>query len=155
MSILGGIKLIRTIKKEDKEIFYKLTELFYASEAVLQPIPKKHHVDAFEEMIRSDDYLQGYIFEINEKPVGYAITSKMYSQEAGGMTLWIDELFILKEYRSKGLGKQFFRYLKNNLASSVKRLRLEVEKDNEIAIKLYEKMGFHKLQYEQMYLEID
>ncbi|NLY80961.1 MAG: GNAT family N-acetyltransferase [Lysinibacillus sp.] len=145
--------MIRKIKNEDAEIFFDMAEQFYASDAVLHPIPKKHHIDAFNEMMRSSDYIEGYIFEYEEKPVGYAITSKMYSQEAGGFTLWIDEIFILEEFRSKGLGKEFFNYLKTNLDSSIARLRLEVEEENERAKKFYQNMGFSKLEYSQMFLD--
>lgn len=145
--------MIRKIKNEDAAIFFDMAEQFYASDAVLHPIPKKHHIDAFNEMMRSNDYIEGYIFEYEEKPVGYAITSKMYSQEAGGFTLWIDEIFILEEFRSKGLGKEFFNYLKTNLDSSIARLRLEVEEENERAKKFYQNMGFSKLEYSQMFLD--
>lgn len=146
--------MIRKIQKSDEQIFYKMAEMFYASDAVLHPIPKEHHANAFMEMMLSDQYIEGYIFEYEGEPAGYAITSKMYSQEAGGITLWIDELFVLKEFRSKGLGKQFFQYLKNSLSPTITRLRLEVEEENEGAVKLYEKLGFSKLEYNQMYLEV-
>lgn len=145
--------MIRKIRQEDETIFTHMAELFYASEAVLHPIPKKHHIDTFKELMRSNVYIEGYIFEFNEKPAGYAITSKMFSQEAGGITLWIDELFVMEEYRSKGLGKEFFNYLKTTLDPSIVRLRLEVERENQGAIKLYQKMGFSKLDYEQMFLD--
>lgn len=145
---------IRKITKEDEEIFYYMAELFYSSEAVLHPIPKKHHIDTFKELMRSNTYLECFIFEYNEKIAGYALTSKMYSQEAGGITLWIDELFVLEPYRSKGIGKAFFNYLKETLDPSITRLRLEVEEDNERAKKLYKMMDFSKLEYEQMFLDI-
>lgn len=146
--------MIRKIQKEDEQIFYQMAEMFYSSDAVLHPIPKKHHEDAFCEMMRSEQYIEGYIFEYEGKPAGYAITSKMYSQEAGGIALWVDELFVLEEYRSKGLGKEFFHHLKENLPSTVKRLRLEVEEENDRAVKLYENLGFSKLEYDQMYFEV-
>jgi GNAT superfamily N-acetyltransferase len=40
-------------------------------------------------------------------------------QEAGGITLWIDEVYIMDEYRSKGLGKKFFKYLQSLLDISI------------------------------------
>ncbi len=143
--------MIRKMKKEDAEVFFSMTELFYASDAVMQPIPQEYHIDTFNEIMHSNIYLDGYIFEFEDKPVGYAITTKTFSHEAGGITLWIDELYVLQEYRSKGLGKEFFKYLKTTLDTSIVRLRLEVEADNDGAIKLYENMGFEKLEYDQMF----
>lgn len=145
--------MIRKMKKEDKEVFLNMTEMFYASDAVLHPIPQKHHKDTFNEIMRSNVYLEGYIFEFNDKPVGYAITAKTYSQEAGGITLWIDELYVLKEYRSNGLGKEFFNYLKTTMDSSIVRLRLEVEPDNKRVIGFYQRIGFSELKYGQMFVD--
>lgn len=146
--------MIRIMKKEDAEIFFNMAKLFYASDVVLHPIPEKHHIDTFDEIMRSNLYLEGYIFEYKDKPVGYAITTKTFSHEAGGITLWIDEIYVLKGYRSKGLGREFFDFLKATLDTSIVRLRLEVESDNERAIKLYKTMGFKKLEYKQMFKDM-
>lgn len=142
--------MIRKMKNEDEEIFYKMTDLFYASDAVIHQISQKSHVDTFNEIMRSNVYLEGYIFEFEGEPVGYAITTKTFSHEAGGITLWIDEIYVGEGYRSKGLGKEFFNLLKETLDISIVRLRLEVESGNERAKKLYEDMGFEKLEYDQM-----
>lgn len=147
--------MIRKMIKDDAEIFYSMTEKFYASDAVLHSIPSKHHIDAFNEIMRSDTYLEGFIFEFEDKPVGYALIAKMYSHEAGGITLWIDEIYVLDEFRSKGLGREFFKHLNSRPGSPVVRLRLEVEPYNEKAIKLYKEMGFDLLEYQQMYKDID
>ena len=145
--------MIRRMKKEDVDVFFSMTELFYASDAVLHPIPQKYHIDTFNEIMRSNVYLEGYIFELNEKPAGYAITTKTYSHEAGGITLWIDEIYVLEEYRSKGIGKEFINYLKTILDTSIVRFRLEVEPENERANKFYRKMGFTELKYDQMFVD--
>ena len=143
--------MIRKMRKEDAGAFLNMTELFYASKAVSNPIPRENHINTFNEIIRSNDYIEGYIFEYEDKPVGYVITTRTYSHEAGGITLWIDELFILEEYRSMGLGKEFFSYLKSTLDASIIRLRLEVESDNDRAINFYQRMGFNISEYDLMY----
>lgn len=75
----------------------------------------------------------------------------MFSNEAGGKTLWIEEIYVLEEYRLKGLGKEFFNFIQTTLEFPIVRLRLEVESDNERTIRLYENMGFEKLEYDQMF----
>ena len=52
--------MIRKMKKEDAEVFFSMTELFYASDAVMQPIPQKYHIDTFNEIMHSNIYLDGY-----------------------------------------------------------------------------------------------
>lgn len=142
--------MIREMNENDQDIFYKLTNLFYKSDSVLADIPNDFHIKTFKEIMRSSDYLNGYILLKDNKPAGYALTSKYYSHEAGGITLFVDELFVLKEYRSQGLAKEFFQYINDNLDDTVVRLRLEVESDNNGAIKLYDNEGFSFLNYAQM-----
>ena len=55
---------------------------------------------------------------------------------------------MLPEYRSCGLGREFFAYLEENLPAA--RYRLEVEEDNERAISLYRRLDYEVLPYVQM-----
>jgi acetyltransferase, GNAT family len=79
---------------------------------------------------------------------------KTYSVEAGGITIWIDELFVLEEYRSKGLGRELFKYIEENGDKKLRRIRLEVELENGRAISLYKKMGFEPAPYDGMWKTI-
>ena len=102
-------------------------------------------------MLRSDTYVRGYIFEYEGTPCGFALLSKTFSQEAGGFSITIEEIYIDPEYRSKGLATEFFDWLKNE--SCAMRLRLEVEDYNKGAMRLYERMGFELLPYLQMVID--
>ena len=131
-----------------------MTKAFYNSPAVLASIPEENILATFEEMMRSRKYVQGF-FLLSEKgeTAGYALVVKSFSQEAGGMVLWVDELYILPEFRSLGLGGQFLSFIQDNLALDVKRIRLEVEEDNARAMSLYQRLGFEELPYVQMIME--
>lgn len=141
--------MIRPITSQDKEIFLELTRHFYHSDAVLHPIPEEYHQKTFAELVRTDVYALGYLLEYAGKPAGYALLAKTFSQEAGGYVLWLDELYVLPDYRSKGLGREFFQFLEDTFPETA-RIRLEVEAENIRAIALYEKMGFISLPYRQM-----
>ena len=66
-------------------------------------------------------------------------------------TTWTDKLCrILEEYRSKGLGSEFFAYMEAHREEGVTRFRLEIEDDNTRAKALYEKLGYQVLDYRQM-----
>lgn len=142
--------MIRKMQVTDRKIFYELTNAFYNLDCVLNKIPFDYHQKTFDEIIKSDAYLEGYLFIKNSKIAGYALTSKYYSHEAGGMTLFVDELYVKEAYRSQGLAKAFFKYLNENLDNYIVRLRLEVESENKAAIKLYNQEGFSFLNYNQM-----
>jgi ribosomal protein S18 acetylase RimI-like enzyme len=156
---IGGIsegeQMIRKIKREDYSIYKEMATDFYHSDAVIAPVDASHFEAAFREMVRSDVYLDGYIFESDFGEVaGYAVLSKMYSQESGGMMLWIDELYLRPDFRGMGMGTEFFKYVDSNLSNGVKRLRLEAEPDNEKALSLYKRRGFKILPYTQLIKEV-
>ncbi len=140
--------MIRRIEPKDKEVYFELAREFYNSDAVLSPVPDSHFENTFCEMMRSDVYAEGFLLELDGQAVGYALLAKTFSQEAGGLTVWIEELYVRAPYRSKGLGNEFFDFLEASVPAF--RYRLEIEPENERAVKLYEKRGFRSLSYGQM-----
>ena len=146
--------MIRKFVPEDREDYIRFSTEFYNSSAVDKPVPREHFEQGFDEMMRSDVYVQGYMLVCDGNNVGYCVTVKTYSVEAGGITIWIDELFVLEEYRSKGLGRELFKYIEENGDKKLRRIRLEVELENGRAISLYKKMGFEPAPYDGMWKTI-
>ncbi len=140
-------RMIRKLNQNDRSLYLRLTREFYDSDAVLAPVPEEYRVATFEELLRSDAYAQCYFLCDGENPVGYALLAKTFSQEAGGVVLWLEEIFLRPESRGKGLGKEFFAFL-DTLGAA--RLRLEAEPDNARAIALYRSLGYSELPYLQM-----
>lgn len=73
------------------------------------PVPDSYLEKTFEECMKSDTYAELFILEWEGEIAGYGLIAKTFSQEAGGMVYWLEELYILEEYRSKGLGRGVFR----------------------------------------------
>lgn len=144
---------IRKMTSEDKAVFIDMSREFYHSPAVLHDIDEKNHFAAFEKLLRSDIYLEGFILEFSGETAGYALLNKMYSREAGGTVVWIEELYVRPRFQGLGAGTAFFCYLENNVSAA--RYRLEVEPDNYRAKALYKRMGYDILPYEQMYKVVD
>ena len=141
--------MIRPINNNDRDTFIKFADMFYHSEAVDHCIPIEHHAQSFDVMMQSNTYMFAYMFQVDNTSVGYALLSKTYSNEAGGLVLWIEEIFILPEYRGRGLGKEFFNFI-DTISKDYTRLRLEISPCNDRAKKLYSSMGFQPLDYLQM-----
>ena len=139
------------ITAEDKDVFIDMSREFYASDAVLAPVPEKFHTKAFEELMKGDRYLVGFIIRYGQKAAGYALLAKSYSREAGGICYWVDEVYLRPAFRGKGLGKELLSYAET---LGAKRLRLEVVPDNERAIGLYRSFGYTPMQYWQMFKEL-
>ena len=68
--------MIRKITPADKELYLKLANEFYHSEAVLHPVPQKNIDATFCELMRSDVYTEGFIIERDGDTAGYALIAK-------------------------------------------------------------------------------
>jgi ribosomal protein S18 acetylase RimI-like enzyme len=147
--------MVRKVQQSDRDNYIMLIEEFYNSDGVAHKIPSKNFRITFDKIIDSGIYADGYIFEYDGNPVGYALTAKTYSNEAGGIVIWIEEVYVKEEFRSKGLGKEFFDFIENEFDGKMKRMRLEVREDNIRAIKLYEQLGFKRFGYVPMVKEYD
>ena len=132
-------------------MYYRYADIFYHTDVVNAPVPTENYRVTFDEMMRSDTYVTGYIFEDGGEPCGFVLLSRTFSQEAGGLSVTIEEIYIDPEHRSKGLATEFFEWLKSD--KSIMRLRLEVEDHNKGAMRLYERMGFELLPYLQMVID--
>lgn len=144
--------MIRKLKPTDREDYLEMAQAFYHSEAVDHPIPSSYFERTFTEIMQSDVYAEGYLFEKNGVAAGYALLAKTYSQEAGGAVVWIEELFLKPTYRNQGLGRGFFSFLQRAYPDAA-RFRLEAELDNEKAMDLYRHLGYKTLPYAQLILD--
>ena len=134
----------RPLLPSDRELYVSLAKAFYSTDAVFQPIPEKHFNDTFDELMRSDVYTFCRILEYEGTPAGYALMSRTYSQEAGGMAVWIEEIYILPEYRGKGLGSQMLRIAIAEAVSAMgcDTVELMVLDCNKRAYRCYLALGF-------------
>ena len=80
--------------------------------------------------------------------VGYGMLAKSYSTEYGKKCIWIEDIYIKDEYRGCGIGSRFFDYVMEKFPSAL--LRLEVEAENERALRVYKKNGFDFMPYLEM-----
>ncbi len=143
--------VLRKITKEDRELFLTFIGMFHNSPAMLHPVDKQVDINNFEELMRSDEYLECYFINLDGKDVGYVLLSKSFSSEVGGKIVWVEEIMLLDEYRSMGIGSDVLRRVEELIPYT--RLRLEVEPDNERAKKLYYSLGFEELPYMQLIID--
>ena len=74
--------------------------------------------------------------------------SPILSTEFGKTCMWIEDLYIKDAYRGLGIGSEFLNYIEKKYPDSI--FRLEVEEENERAVRVYEKCGFKVLPYMEM-----
>jgi GNAT superfamily N-acetyltransferase len=84
-----------------------------------------------------------YVAEIDNKVVASLLTTYEWSDWRNGLVLWIQSVYVLPEFRGKGVYKQMYQFLKNKVESSpgLLGLRLYVEKNNFVAQQVYKNSG--------------
>ena len=139
---------IRGLTSADKDAVIDMMRVFYASAAVYTNGSEEIFENDVENCINDSPYLEGYVFEENGVLLGYAMVAKSFSTEFGKPCMWIEDIYLKPECRGQGVGMQFLEYMKEKYPDTLQ--RLEVEEENETALKLYRKAGFTQLPYMEM-----
>ncbi len=145
--------MIRPITRADRQCYLAMCKEFYSGDAVLHPVPEEYFQRTFDALMEHSPYAAAYIIEQDGETAGYALLAKSFSQEAGGIVVWIEELYIRPAFQGHGLGTAFFRFLEEQEGETVRRYRLEYEPDNIRGAALYRRLGFTPLAYGQMIKE--
>lgn len=112
---------------------------------------REHHVEvdeaALERAIRAvfDDPSRGALFieRAEGVAVGVAFVSFIWSLEHAGRSLWLDELYVVPEHRSRGIGQRLLsEVIAFAHAGGSAAIDLEVEEDHARVESLYRRNGF-------------
>ena len=144
---------IRVLERKDKKEILEMMRIFYDSPAVFHTSSDEVLERDVEDCLGELPYVEGFVFEDGEQLAGYAMISKGYTTEYGGLCIWIEDIFIKPAYRRQGLASALFGYLEARYPDAV-RFKLEVEKENEGAIETYRKCGYGVSPYFEMTKEM-
>jgi len=144
----------RKLERQDSTLFFELVTEFYTSDGVDHPIPTVYMERTFSELCRSEDYLVCYVIEQEGKPAGYALLAKTFSQEAGGLAIWLEELYLRPAFRGQGIGDAFLTWLQDQWQGEAVRWRLEVVGTHDRVKAMYARHGYEPMPYDQMVLDL-
>lgn len=132
----------------DRAQVLAMMRVFYASPAVLSNGSEAIFEADFNACVGGSPYLEGYVFENGDEIQGYAMLAKSFSTEFGKPCIWIEDLYVKDGYRGHGIGSRFLNFIEGQYPDAV--LRLEVEAENERAIRVYKNCGYDALPYREM-----
>ncbi|MCG8309226.1 MAG: GNAT family N-acetyltransferase [Cytophagales bacterium] len=92
-----------------------------------------------------------YVAELNGAVIGALMTTYEWSDWRNGRVIWIQSVFVEKEYRGKGIYRMLYEHVKALVQSDendFRGIRLYVDKTNTAARKVYEKLGMENHHYE-------
>ena len=141
--------IIRPMKENDRAEVMAMMRTFYNSPAVNTNGSEEIYAADIDACVSASPYAEGFIFADGEVVCGYGMIAKSFSTEYGKPCVWIEDLYVKPEHRKRGIGTQFFKYIKEKYPDAV--LRLEAEEDNLTAVRLYEKSGFNVVPYLEMW----
>jgi GNAT superfamily N-acetyltransferase len=131
------------MENEEQIMVYELIKALYQEDPEGKPMTDEKISRTFQQLHHHPDYGRVLVFEREGQLVGYALLINFWSNEYGGIVLSIDELYILPDFRGRGIGTDFIRYLQDNRINNCVALELEVLPYNAKALKLYQKLGFN------------
>ncbi len=140
--------VIRPIAEADRSEVLEMMNVFYASPAVATNGSREIFEADISACVEGSPYLEGYVFCEGAAVLGYAMLAKSFSTEYGRRCIWIEDIYVKPEARSRGIGRRFLAELDRRYPDCM--LRLEVEEENPRAIRLYESCGFDTMPYMEM-----
>ena len=91
---------------------------------------------------------KAFVGEINNKAVGYIIYFFTYSSFNALATLYLEDIFVLEEYRKQGIGQKMFDCLKQIAKrEGCERIEFTVLKWNKSAQEFYEKNKAERMEW--------
>lgn len=90
-----------------------------------------------------------HVCVIDNQVVGQIMYTYEWSDWRNGTIIWIQSVYVNKEYRKRGVFKALYNYIKNICYndSNIVGIRLYVEKENFVAQKTYEDLGMEQCGY--------
>lgn len=126
----ADVPLILSLIK-DLARYEKLLDQVVATEVILQ-----------ESLFGPSPHAEVIIGSVRELPVGYALFFHSFSTFLGKSGMYIEDLYVQKAYRGKGLGKAMLMHVADlAIKRGCKRLEWSVLDWNEPAIRFYESLG--------------
>jgi len=136
-----SIEKLNSFKKD--ELFNMMNE-FYSSPAVFTNGSKEIFEADLAECLKGD-ILEGYFIKHSLNIIGYFMITKAFSTEFGKPVIWLEDLYIKKDYRYNHYSDNVFEFIEDKYPDSI--IKLEVEKDNLGALYCYKRNNFTELPY--------
>jgi GNAT superfamily N-acetyltransferase len=108
--------------------------------------PRARVLSCIRDMIRRPQ--RGFILiaRLESRAVGVAYVPFTCTLEHGGLTSWLEELYVIPELRNRGIGRELLTAVISRAGErGCAAIDLEVEADHARAVNLYRRAGFKPL----------
>jgi GNAT superfamily N-acetyltransferase len=143
--------VVRRAVESDAQALLTLVDALADYERLTRPMP-----DARERLVRDmfgpRKRIDGLLAFMDGYPVGYAILLETYSSFLALPTLYLEDLFVLPEYRGRKVGYAIFNEIKAEAKRrGCGRIEWTVLDWNQIAIDFYKRLGAEHMKEWHLY----
>jgi ribosomal protein S18 acetylase RimI-like enzyme len=134
-------QVIRLATLTDVDVLVRLMRQFHAEEAT--SLPERVVSRAFESLLDDGRLGQVWMIEHDGHPAGFVVLTVGFSMEFGGLRGFIDDFYVLPQYRRRGLGHAALEEVKRACRRrGVRALVVETAPENAAAVSAYRSVGF-------------
>lgn len=95
------------------------------------------------------------LLKSDAQPAGFVVLTVSFSMEYGGLRGFVDDFFVVKPFRRRGLGLLALRVVKEECARrGVRALLVETDSANRDALSVYHRAGFVNTEHLLMKVEL-
>lgn len=138
---MASVTQFKPATLSDQKVLFEMMAPFYQHEQILSELPSAQK--AMDVLLQREDLGKVWLISNQSSPIGYVVVTYSYSLEHGGVKALMDELYLDPDHRGVGIGEAIIKFLEQELRQrGIPVLYLEVNRENVVAQKLYQKHGF-------------
>ena len=135
---------------KDLASFLEMSHDMYDSPAVTHPVSRDIFISTFRACLAGNQNVEGRMIVENGCTLGYLLLAHSFSSELGTPIIMIEELYLIPEARGQHIGRAILESLSSHYHNKVGALKLECTPENQVAMRLYQSLGFQALPYTAM-----
>ena len=125
----------------DRAAIDRMIRSYYVHDA--HPIDGDKIASSLDAALVENQHIRIWVIEVAGETAGYLAVAIGFTIEAGGHDGFLDELYLEERFRGRGIGRKAVEFaIAISPSLGIRRLSLEVERQNWRAKRLYENVGF-------------
>ncbi len=136
---------VRPAVPEDRQAFFVLAQALYQEFGEERP-PERRLAKLFDDAVAGDSPLRLLFAVVGDEVCGMLSLAIVPTTQGAGCFGYLDDVFVLEQYRGRGIGTKLMREALNHARKSgCVRVELGTRRDNVRARRLYERLGFDEV----------
>lgn len=131
---------LRRAMSTDQSLLLPLMQRYYEDDGLTF---SDANVAAMTRLLAAPDYGRIWLIEVSARLAGYVVLCFGYSLELGGRDAYIDEMYVERDLRGRGIATAALAAVIDEACSlDVRAIHLEVHTANDSAVRLYAALDF-------------